>query len=194
MPRIRPCSRTDLAAFDPMFQELEEFFGFLPKDYLTMGHKPEVLEAVAELTRACVFSLGRTPLTLRLLVAYLGSRAAGCMYCTAHCATLAERAGLAREKIAHIHDYATHPAFTADERSALRLAAQANQVPNAVDDETFRELRRYFDDEGIAEIVAVIGMMSFYNRWNDTLATTLERPSRTFAEANLSWWSGDKHA
>ncbi len=195
MPRIEPRPRAELSDAEPMFQQLEEFFGFMPNDYLTMGHKPDVMKAVAELTAAVVFAPGKTPMSLRLLVPYVSSRTAGCMYCTAHCGALAERHGLPPEKIQHIHEYEVHQAFTSAERAALRIADKANKIPNAVTDEDFNELRRHFDDEAIAEIVALIAMMSFYNKWNDTLATTLERPPLETADRLLGGigWQASKH-
>jgi uncharacterized peroxidase-related enzyme len=193
MPRLAPKPRAELAEYDTMFQQLEEFFGFLPNDYLTMGYKPAIMKAVAELTAAVVFAEGKTPMSLRLLVPYIASRAAGCMYCTAHCAALSEKYGLPIEKIQNIHDYANHPSFSDAERAALRIADKANKIPNQVMDEDFKELRKHYDDEAIAEIVSLIAMMSFYNKWNDTIATTVEKPPFDMASRSLSWWSVGKH-
>lgn len=117
------------------------------------------------------------------------------MYCTAHCGALAERHGLPLEKIQHVHQYETHAGFTPAERAALRVADKANRIPNAVSDDDFDDLRRHFDDEAIAEIVALIAMMSFYNKWNDTLATTLERPPLDAGDRLLGGigWQAGKH-
>lgn len=55
-------------------------------------------------------------------------------------------------------------------RVALELALVAGQVPKAVDDALFRRLRAYWNEEQILEIVGVVAMFGFLNRWNDTLA------------------------
>ncbi len=193
MPRLAPKPLADLAEHDPMFRQLEEFFGFLPNDYLTMGHKPAVMKAVVELTGAVLLTEGKTPMTLRLLIMYIASRAAGCMYCTAHCADLSLKYGLPLEKIQNIHEYKAHPSFSEAERAALNVADKANKIPNAVSDEDFEELRKHYEDEAIAEIVSQIAMMSFYNKWNDTVATTLEKPPFDMASGSLSWWNAGKH-
>ncbi|MCC3588927.1 carboxymuconolactone decarboxylase family protein [Microcoleus sp. PH2017_30_WIL_O_A] len=193
MPRLAPKPIAELATYDEMFGQLEEFFGFLPNDYLTMGHKPAVMKAVVELTGAVLLTAGKTSMTLRLLVMYVSSRAAGCMYCTAHCAGLGLKYGLSMDKVQNIRDYQTHPSFSAAERAALTVADKANKMPNAVTDEDFGELGKYFEDEAIAEIVSLIAMMSFYNKWNDTLATTLEKPPLDLAASSLSWWNAGKH-
>ena len=57
---------------------------------------------------------------------------------------------------------------------ALDVALAAAAVPNDVTDEMFAEMRRHWTDEQIVEIVGVISLFGFMNRWNDTMATPLE--------------------
>jgi len=45
-----------LAEFEPMLQQVDTLFGYLPNDYLTMGHKPAIMKAVADLTASVVFA------------------------------------------------------------------------------------------------------------------------------------------
>jgi uncharacterized peroxidase-related enzyme len=195
MPRIEPLKREGLEQYSEMFGELEEFFGFLPNDYLTMARKPGLLEAVAQLTQVCMEDNDRLSMHMRLLVTYSASRAAGCNYCIAHNAALADRVGLPLEKIHHIHEFETYDGFSEAERVLLRVASHANSTPNAVTDEDFVELRKHFDDDAIVEVFALVGMMSFYNRWNDSLATSLERPAKDFAQNHItaSGWNAENH-
>src|SRR5712691_8379066 len=104
----------------------------------------------------------------------MASRAAGCGYCMAHTAHTAERVGVPAAKEAALWEYETSPLFTAAERAALRVAQGAAQVPNAVSDEDFAELKRHYSDAQIVDIVAVIALFGFLNRYNDTMATELE--------------------
>jgi uncharacterized peroxidase-related enzyme len=196
MPRIAPRPSTELTEFEDMFRDLEEFFGFLPNDYLTMGYRPKLVKAIADLTASLVFDEGETDLELRLLVPYVASRAANCAYCVAHSAALIERSGLSMEKVRLVSQFETNPIFSEAERAALRVATRANMQPNAVRDEDFEELRKHFSDQAIVEIVGLIAMMAFYNRWNDTMATTLERGPQQVAATHLSGdgWSIGRHA
>ncbi len=77
----------------------------------------------------------------------------------------------------------------------LRIAQSVAQVPNAVTDEDFEELRQYWDDDQVVEIIAAISTFGFFNRWNDTLATELESSPLQFAKDNLSdaGWDVGKH-
>lgn len=186
MPRISPRPSSELTQFADMFRDLEEFFGFLPNDYLTMGHRPNLVKAIAGLTSALVFDEGETSFELRLLVPYVASKAANCVYCVAHSASLIERNGLSMDKVRRSAEFETDPIFSDAERAALRVATRANLHPNGVTDEDFAELKKHFSDQAIVEIVGLIAMMAFYNRWNDTMATILERGPQKIASEFLA--------
>jgi hypothetical protein len=68
-------------------------------------------------------------------------------------------------------------------------------VPNAVEAGHMSELSKHFSDRQAIEVVAVISMFGFLNRWNDTMATTLESAPKHFASDQLSshGWVAGKH-
>jgi alkylhydroperoxidase family enzyme len=98
-------------------------------------------------------------------------------------------------KIANVWSYETSDLFSDAERAALRLAHHAALVPNLATEEDFEEVRRYFDDGEIVEIVAIVALFGFLNRWNDTMATDLEPDP--FAVSNdviaRAGWEPGKH-
>lgn len=59
----------------------------------------------------------------------------------------------------------------------------------------FMELRKHWSDEQVVEIVGVIAMFGFLNRWNDTFATPLEDGPLEFGEKHLAaqGWDAAKH-
>jgi alkylhydroperoxidase family enzyme len=123
----------------------------------------------------------------------MSSRSAGDAYSMAHTASGALHFGVKPEKLAAIANYATSPLFSQAERAALQVAAAAGQVPNAVTDEMFVELRKHWNEPQIVEIVAAIAVTGFVNRWNPTLATPLEdEPMQVGRDhlAALGWESG----
>jgi alkylhydroperoxidase family enzyme len=95
-----------------------------------------------------------------------------------------------------VWSYETSELFRDAERAALRLAHHAALVPNQATDEDFAELRHHFDDGEIVEIVAMIALFGFLNRWNDTMATELEEHPFTLASEVLGGvgWEPGKHA
>jgi alkylhydroperoxidase family enzyme len=146
---------------------------------------------------AAVMVPGRVGLELKWLVGHVSSRVAGCRFCWAHTAHNAvHQIGVGAEKFEQVWEFESCDRFDDRERAALRLAAAAGCTPNAVTDEHFVDLRQYFDDDEILELVAVIALFGFANRWNDTLAVTLEEPPLRFAEEHLapSGWTAGRHA
>ncbi|MCZ6784643.1 MAG: carboxymuconolactone decarboxylase family protein [Proteobacteria bacterium] len=195
MTRIEPLSRAELAEFEPFFQIVEQGMGFVPTSLFAMGRRPELLRAFAGLS-GTILGPSRLEPELKSLVSFVASRAAGCSYCQAHTGHTARRNGASPEKIASSFEYETSPLFDPRERAALRLAHHAALVPNEATNAHFEDLRRHFDDETILEIVAVIALFGYLNRWNDTLATTLEDAPTAFAAETLgeAGWEPGKHA
>eukprot|EP00903_Cladosiphon_okamuranus_P003081 g3079.t1 len=129
------------------------------------------------------------------MIAHITSAAAGCAYCQAHTAHGAEHRGANAEKLTALWEYETSDLFNDAEKAALDLALAAGAVPNQATDAHFDALRPHFCEDEIVEIVAVIALFGFLNRWNDTLATTLEDSPLAFAESHLApkGWIADKH-
>jgi alkylhydroperoxidase family enzyme len=94
-----------------------------------------------------------------------------------------------------VWEYRTSPLYSEAERVALDFALAASAVPNEVTDQSFAELRRHWNDTQVVEIVAVIAMFGFLNRWNDTLATPLEAEPIEVGERYLAphGWDAAKH-
>ncbi len=135
------------------------------------------------------------PDTLKQMVAHVTSAAAGCRYCQAHTVAHAEHLGVDPDKLADLWSFETSDRFDDAERAALRLALHAGQHPNAVTDTDFGDCRRYYDDDQITAIVAVCALFGFLNRWNDTMATTLESVPHESAGRILAatGWTPGRH-
>ncbi|HEY5640112.1 MAG TPA: carboxymuconolactone decarboxylase family protein [Dehalococcoidia bacterium] len=194
MPNIEPLSREELAEFEPFFRLAESAMGFVPRSTLTLGHRPQILRAFAALT-AAVLGPGEIDPPFKQLIAMVASVAAGCRYCQAHTSETAARNGLSTEKVAAAFDFEGSDLFSEAERSALRLARDASTVPNATTPEHFADLREHYTEPQIVEIISVISLFGWLNRWNDTMATELEEPALDFASQHLAshGWEAGKH-
>lgn len=167
--------------------------GFAPNSLRLMAHRPEFVRAFAVMAGAMLGPMNKLEPQLRQMIAHVTSAAAGCSYCQAHTAHGAERTGVSAEKIEALWTDREGPLFTDRERAAIDVADAAGQVPNQATDAQFENLRQYYSEEEVTEIVAIISMFGFLNRWNDTLATPLEDDPRGFAEshlASLGWQIG----
>jgi len=190
MPRLAPLPRDATAGLEETLRASEVRMGFLPNSQLIMAWRPEILRAFAELGAAINGPSSTIDPQLRNQMA---SRAAGCGYCMAH---TAERVGIAAEKENALWEFATSPLFSSAERAALRVAQGAAQVPNAVTDADFAELKKHYSEAQIVDIVAVIALFGFLNRFNDTMATQLEGSPIEAGKRYLAerGWTVGKHA
>ena len=174
MTRIRPLSLQELPdETQAALKFSENLMGYVPNSVMTMAHWPELLSAFRGLV-SVIYGDSAIDNGLKRLIGAVVSAAAGCQYCMAHTTLGARDTGVEEDKIAAVWDYQTSELFTAAERAALDLAFSAGQVPNAATDEHFAALDPHFDERQKTEIIAVISMFGFLNRWNDSLATALE--------------------
>lgn len=195
MPLVDPLPSDTDAEVTELAKFFNETLGFCPNSVLTMQRRPAIAKAFIGLNTAVMENHGRVSSAFKRLLAYVSSHATGCRYCQAHAIRAAERYGADAGQIANIWEYRTHPAFDEGERAALDLAVAASTVPNGVDAALKDRLHEHWDDGEIVEILGVIALFGFLNRWNDSMATSLEGPSIESGEKFLSGhgWSRGKH-
>jgi uncharacterized peroxidase-related enzyme len=194
-PRIEPLPPEHSPELKEQFEAMRRNLGFIPNSILIMQRKPKLAKALSQLTTAVWDPDSMVERGFKRLIAHVASRAAGCQYCMAHTAGGALHFGVEDEKLAAVWDYQTSPLYSAAERAALDFALAAATVPNEVTDEMFAEMRRHWTEEQIVEIVGVIALFGFLNRWNDTMATPLEDEPIQVGEKFLArgGWSPGKH-
>ncbi len=185
---------------DPELQKLIAFYnetlGFCPNSVLTMHHRPIIATSFIEMNKAVMENKGRVTSALKRLIGYISSYTAGCNYCQAHTIRAAERYGAEVEQLENIWEYKTHPSFLEAERAALDFALAASVIPNAVNDEIADALRKHWDEGEIVEILGVIALFGFLNRWNDSMGTQMEMGAIESGDKFLKekGWSVGKHA
>jgi len=177
-------TRENFKEFEELFNGVEVFMGYVPNAHLAMAERPELLIAFSSLART-IFQTQGVDMQTKQLIALASSLSSGCKYCQAHTSHGAERAGAKEEKIAEILNYAQSDYYTNQERAVLDLAFASGRTPNESNAEHFNELKKYFSDGQIIDIVSVISMFGFLNRWNDTLGTKLEDIPKDFVEEKL---------
>jgi uncharacterized peroxidase-related enzyme len=180
-------------------KELAEFFnetlGFCPNSVLTMQRRPAISKAFINLNKAVMANDGRVTSALKRMIAWVSSNSSGCRYCQAHAIRAAERYGAEEEQLDNIWEYRTHPAFSDAERAALDFSLAASQIPNAVDHKIKNRLYKYWDEGEIVEILGVISLFGYLNRWNDSMGTSIENGAAESGEQYLSkhGWNKGKH-
>ena len=195
-PRLMPLPPEHSPELREQFEAMRKNLGFIPNSILIMQRKPKLAKALAQMTAAVWEPEGKVDRGFKRIVAHVASHTAGCQYCMAHTAGGALRFGVEDKKLAAVWEYQTSPLYSAAERATLDFAIAAASVPNAVTDAMFADLRKYWTEEQIVEIVGVISLFGFLNRWNDTLATPLEDESIEVGQKYLAsggWQIGKHH-
>ena len=184
---------------DPQVKELVDFFnetlGFCPNSVLTMQRRPNIAKAFVQLNMAVMENHGELTSEFKRLIAFISSNATGCRYCQAHTIRAAERYGSSEQRLSNVWDFANQDFFSDKEKAALRFAQEASLVPVNVSKDTEKDLHYHWSDEDIVEIMGVIALFGYLNRWNDVMATSIEDDASSSALKllrKISWQPG-KH-
>ena len=190
--------------FDDLPEDIQERFlhyrktrGFTPNSIQTMVRRPNIVRAFMQLNQAVLYE-GTVGEELKMLVSLIASQVAGCRYCQAHMANLSKIYAASAEKIGKVWEFEESDLFSDAERAALRLAYSGALSPSEATQEHFDELYKYFDEGQVVEIVASVALFGFLNRWNDTMATELEKLPAEVANdmigASFGWDAGKHQA
>jgi alkylhydroperoxidase family enzyme len=82
---------------------------------------------------------------------------------------LARRHGWSEEQLSDLANFRNRSDFTDAEKAALELADRVTRDSNGVDDDFWNELRKYYDEGEIVELLAAIGLFNYFNRFNNAL-------------------------
>ena len=195
MPLIKPLSKIE----DKETQELVTFFnetlGFCPNSVLTMQKKPHLAQAFVNLNKAVMDNAGSISSEFKRIIAYISSNTAGCRYCQAHTIRAAERYGGEKERLEQAWDFENSSLYSEAEKVALRFTIAASSVPVSTSQELEELLQHHWDETDILEIMSVIALFGYLNRWNDVMGTSLEKDAKDSAESLLqNHWDIGKHA
>jgi len=194
-PLVYPLEDQDDKELQELITFYNETLGFCPNSIKTMFRRPAIAYAFINMNKAVMENKGNVTSDLKRFIGFIASSEAGCKYCQAHAIRAAERYDATQEKLDNIWDFQTHPAFSEAERAALEFALKSSMIPNQVDDEISDKLRLYWTDADIVEILGVVALFGFLNRWNDSMGTPIEDgavESGIYYLANKGWTAG-KH-
>ena len=92
-------------------------------------------------------------------------------------------------------DFENSRLFSEAEKVALRFTIAASSVPVSTSQKLEELLQHHWDEKDILEIVSVIALFGYLNRWNDVMGTSLEKDAKDSAESLLqNQWDIGKHA
>jgi uncharacterized peroxidase-related enzyme len=197
MQRISPAPPERFEEVADHMERWKKQKAYPPNSWLTMVRKPRVFRAYRELHTAVMIEQGEVPKGLKFMIAEVVSMAAGDPYCAAHNAeNAAHLGGVELAKVEALAQFRVSPLFTEAERAALELADAAGRSPPPVTEHHFDRLKDHYSEDAIVEIVAVLALLGWLNRWCTTFAPELEADAAAFAEKHLvpSGWAAGAHA
>ncbi len=177
MPRISRLGRKDVgeqvgAIYDRYMRQR----GNVPNMFRTVAHRPEILATMIAHMEA-VLNTGTLPTSLKELVIVRTSQLNNCEYCLASHSLIAKKLGWSEEQIAGLAHFEQRDDFSEAEKAALRLAERLTRNERPLTDSEFADLRRFYEEGEIIELMAASGLFNYFNRFNNLLAMEPTRPA-----------------
>jgi uncharacterized peroxidase-related enzyme len=175
-PRLNRVSRKDATPkVAEIFDHYMQTRGNVPNMFRTVALRPEIFETMIAHFQA-ILNTGTLPTKLKELVIVRTSQINQCEYCLASHTQIARKLGWSQEQLDRLAAYADRDDFTPAEKAAIRLAEEMTLDANHISDEFFAELRGFYDDGEIVELLAAIGLFNYFNRFNNALQMEPTKP------------------
>lgn len=176
MSRISRLDRNEVtpdvgALFDRIFAQR----GNVPNMFRVMAHRPEIFSTM-QAHFAAVLNSGTVSTKLKELIIVRTSQVNETPYCLASHTALAKGLGWTDDQLAHLEDWSRRDDFTAAEKAALRLAETVTRDAHTVTDEQYAELRGFYSEGEIVELLSAIGLFNYFNRFNNALRMEPTKP------------------
>ena len=149
--------------------------GNVPNMFRVMAHRPEIF-ATMQAHFGAVLNTGTVSTKLKELIIVRTSQVNDTPYCLANHTILAKGLGWSDDQLAHLADWSIRSDFTPAEKAALRLAETVTRDAHAVTDEQFAELRGFYTEGEIVELLCAIGLFNYFNRFNNALRMAPTKP------------------
>src|SRR5579863_127340 len=176
MSRISRLDRSEVTPdlqvlFDKVFAQR----GNVPNMFRVMAHRPEIF-ATMQAHFGAVLNTGTVSTKLKELIIVRTSQVNETPYCLASHTILAKSLGWSDDQLSHLADWQKRDDFTPAEKAALRLAETVTRDAHSVTEEQFAELRSFYSEGEIVELLCAIGLFNYFNRFNNALGMEPTRP------------------
>jgi len=176
MSRISRLDRSEVtpevaSLYDKVFAQR----GNVPNMFRVMAHRPEIFSTM-QAHFGAVLNTGTVSTKLKELIIVRTSQVNETPYCLVSHTALAKRLGWTGEQLEHLAEWPQRDDFTPAEKAALRLAETVTRNAHAVSDDQFAELRNFYSEGEIVELLCAIGLFNYFNRFNDALLMEPTKP------------------
>jgi len=181
MPRLQAINPQEATGqTKQLLDAVSEKFGMVPNLIRTLANSPAALQgylALGDAVRGGVLSA-----KLREQISLTVSELNGCEYCVAAHSAIGKSVGLSETELADARQF-TSPDSKVE--AALQFAQRVVTDRGWVSDEDLDRVRRAgYGDAEIAEIVAVVALLTFSNYFNHVADTKVDFPPASVIAAN----------
>ena len=176
MSRISRLERNEVSPnLAGLYDKIYSQRGNVPNMFRVMAHRPEIF-ATMQAHLSAVLNTGTVSTRLKELIIVRTSQVNETPYCLASHTILARNLGWTDDQLSHLADWPNRSDFTAAEKAALRLAESVTRDAHAVSEEQFAELRGFYSEGEIVELLCAIGLFNYFNRFNNALKMEPTKP------------------
>jgi uncharacterized peroxidase-related enzyme len=177
MPRISRLNRSDVTPelcgiYDRYLQQR----GNVPYFFRTVAHRPRIFETMIAHMEA-VLSTGTLPTKLKELVVVRTSQLNGTAYCLASHTPISLKLGWTPQHLEALKDWRSSPLFSEAEKCAIDLAELMTLNSLDYTDVAMANLRRFYSEGEVVELMAAIGLFNYFNRFNNLLQMEPTQPA-----------------
>ncbi len=150
-----------------VYKKFEKKTGGVPEWVKVMAHSPSILKEFTELFGS-VMKDGEIKLLLKWKMAYTVSKMLKCPFCVDVTKKMIKKLGASKKVLKEIEK------TKEKDKKILDLVKDITDDANVDQVEAFKNLRENYSEAQIVEIVSVIGLFNYINRFNNTLGVLPE--------------------
>jgi len=187
-PRISRLNRNQVSDSSLMiYDRVLRDRGNVPNMFRTMAHRPEIFETIIGHMDA-VLNTGTLPKALKELVIVRTSQLNRTPYCLASHTAICRRLGWTDEHFDAMLEPSAGDKFNEAQKAAIHLAEVMTLDAHSYTDADFSNLRNFYSEGEVVELMAAIGLFNYFNRFNDLLQMEPTQPAseQELAEAGLA--------
>jgi alkylhydroperoxidase family enzyme len=173
MPRIPAVAPSDAGPLVKIgYRMARKQLGEVPEPFAVLAHHRKLFVASARHELAVEKATNVMPPGLIQLAVYRTAWTIGCSWCVDFGAMRMRLDELDIDRLKHIADFETSPAFTDADRAVIRLSDAMTSTPMTVTDEQIAALDRTYGHAGVLELTYQIALENQRARMNHALDIT----------------------
>lgn len=153
-----------------VYEKFEEETGKVPEWVKVMAHSPEIVKEFTELFKV-IMDKGEIEIYLKWKIAFTIYDMLRCPFCVDVTGKMLKKLGATEELIEKIKETKDLPE---QEKEILELVKDVTADAHLDKPEIIQKLKKKLTEGQIVEIVSVIGLFNYINRFNNTLAVLPE--------------------